>query len=96
MHSAGLSPRSETGLERIDLTEEQMFDEIQVFEGVAERTGKTVPRSTVRRSAGLCRSVSELTRKARRMGDGYFYMISPLWPADTTKLVVHETWTTMS
>lgn len=77
------------------MNEEQQFDEIQVFEGVAERTGTTVGRSAVRRSPGLCRSVSELTRKARRMGDGFFYMASPLWPEDTTKLVVHETWIPM-
>ena len=29
------------------------------------------------------------------MGDGYFYMASPLWPADTKKIVVLEAWTTM-
>lgn len=77
------------------LNQDQQFDEIQVFEGVAERTGTKLDRGSVRRSPALCRSVSELTRKARRMGDGYFYMASLLWPEDTTKLVVHETWTPM-
>ncbi|HEY0787752.1 MAG TPA: hypothetical protein VGE86_03850 [Thermoanaerobaculia bacterium] len=72
-----------------------LFDEIQVFEGVAERTGTTVDRATVRRSPSFCRSVSELTRKARRMGDGYFYLASLLWPEDTTKLDLTQTWVTM-
>lgn len=74
------------------MTQEQLFDEIQVFEGVAERTGTTIARSAIRRSPALCRSVSDLTRKARRMGDGYFYLSSMLWPENTTKLVVHEPW----
>ena len=77
------------------LNQDLQFDEIQVFEGVAERTGTRVDRSTVRRSSALCRSVSELTRKARRMGDGYFYLDASLWPEGTTKLVVHEAWVTM-
>lgn len=74
------------------MLQHQQFDEIQVFEGVAERTGTTVDRSAVRRSPSFCRSVSELTRKARRMGDGYFYLASLLWPENTTKLVLHQTW----
>lgn len=73
-----------------------MYDEVQVFEGVAERTGVTVDRATVRRSKAVCRSVSELTRKARRLGDGYFYVASPVWPENTTKLVLTEVWTPMS
>lgn len=77
------------------MTQDQQFDEIQVFEGVAERTGTTVDRSAVRRSAGLCRSLSELTRKSRRMGDGFFYLAPSLWPENTTKLVLRETWTIM-
>lgn len=74
------------------MPQSQQFDEIQVFEGVAERTGTTMDRSTVRRSQAFCSSVSELTRKARRMGDGYFYLASLLWPENTTKLVLHATW----
>ena len=68
----------------------QQFDEIQVFEGVAERTGTTVDRATVRQSKVLCNSLSELTRKARRMGDGYFYLAALLWPEDTKQLVLRE------
>ncbi len=77
------------------LLNRDLFDEIQVFEGVAERTGTKVDRATVRRSPAFCRSVSELTRKARHMGDGYFYLASLLWPEDTSKLNLHQTWVTM-
>jgi len=74
----------------------QQFDEIKVFEGVAERTGTTVDRSLIRRSQNLCRSLSELTRKARRMGDGYFYLATLVWPENTTQLNLHDTWIPIS
>jgi hypothetical protein len=70
------------------------LDEIQVFEGVAERTGRTVDRTAVRRSPACCSTVSDLTRKVRRMGDGYFYLASLLWPENTTKLNLSTTWVT--
>ncbi|HEY5611730.1 MAG TPA: hypothetical protein VIL97_11005, partial [Thermoanaerobaculia bacterium] len=57
-----------------------MFDEIRVFEGVAEPTGNTVDRKTVRGSAAVCRSMSDLMRKVRRVGDGYFYIPVLVWP----------------
>ena len=74
----------------------QKFDEIRVYGGVAERTGTVVDRDTIRGSAAMCRSVMELTRRARRMGDGTFYLPVSLWPEGTTQLPVSETWTTMS
>ena len=74
----------------------QQFDEIRVFEGVAERTGTTVDRQTVRGSNAVCRSVSELTRRARRMGDGYFYLPVLMWPDGVKEIPLSETWTTMS
>ena len=74
----------------------QQFDEIRVYEGVAERTGTTVDRDTVRRSASMCRSLSELTRRARRLGDGYFYLPISMWPEGVTSIPLSETWTTMS
>jgi hypothetical protein len=70
----------------------QEYAEIQVFEGFAERTGVTVDSGTVRRSPALCRSLSELTRKARSKGDGYFYLPVSLWPENTKKLQIRETW----
>ena len=72
------------------------FDEIHVYEGVAERTGNTVDHATIRRSKVRCRSLSELTRKARNMGDGYFYLASLLWPENTRELVLRSTWTCIS
>lgn len=77
---------------RIPLLIHQQFDEIQVFEGVAERTGTTVHRDIVRRSKALCGSLTELTRKARSMGDGYFYLAALLWPENTTQLVLRANW----
>lgn len=77
---------------RVALNRKQQFDEIQVFEGVAERTGTMVDRNTVRGSEAICSSLGELTRKARRMGDGYFYLTSLLWPENTTQLVLRDTW----
>ena len=67
-----------------------------MFEGVAERTGSTLDRKTVRGSTALCRSLSELTRRARRLGDGYFYLPVMMWPEGVKSLPLSETWTTMS
>ncbi|HVR43243.1 MAG TPA: hypothetical protein VMS56_07315 [Thermoanaerobaculia bacterium] len=78
------------------MARDQTFDEIRVYEGIAERTGATVDRETVRRSQTFCRSVSDLTRKARRMGDGTFYLASSLWPENTTEIVLHQTWIPIS
>ncbi|HEX9160739.1 MAG TPA: hypothetical protein VF980_03455 [Thermoanaerobaculia bacterium] len=74
----------------------EQFDEIRVYEGIAERTGTTVDRATIRGSSNLCRSVSELGRLARRLGDGYFYLPVSMWPEGVTQLRLSETWTTMS
>lgn len=71
----------------------QQFDEVRVYAGVAERTGNTVDRNTVRGSKSVCRTVSELTRKVRREGDGTFYLASMAWPENTTTLVLTATWT---
>lgn len=72
------------------------FEEIQVFEGVAERTGNTVDRETIRGSNAICRSIMELTNRARRLGDGTFYLKASIWPEGKEKLELAQTWTTMS
>ena len=41
------------------------FEEIHVYEGVAEKTGVRFKRNDVRRSDGCCRSLTELLRKDR-------------------------------
>jgi hypothetical protein len=73
----------------------QQFDEIRVFEGFAERTGTTVDRDTLRGNFGVCRSLPTLTRLARRMGDGYFYLPVVMWPKGVTRLPLAATWTPM-
>ena len=74
----------------------QDFDEIRVYEGVAERTGVKVERSMVRRSAGCCRSVTDLLRKARNSGDGTFYLPLDLWPSGQSQLMIQKPWIVVS
>ena len=74
----------------------QEFVEVRVFEGVAERTGNTVGRDSVRRSKSVCQSMSELARKVRRDGDGLFYVPSSAWPQDTAQVNLIEKWTPIS
>ena len=70
----------------------QTFDEIRVYEGIAERTGVQFERNEVRHSDGLCRSLTEFTRKARNSGDGYFFIPAKLWPAGTERFEVLRKW----
>jgi hypothetical protein len=71
----------------------QYFDEIQVYEGIAERTGVTVDRKTLRGSRNVCRSVAELTRKSRSSGDGVFYLAGAVWPENETRIDLTLSWT---
>lgn len=68
------------------------YDELQVFDGVAERTGVTVDRAGVRGHRGVCRSLTELTAKSRRLGDGYYYIATGAWPADLKSLSLSLEW----
>lgn len=72
------------------------FDEIRVFEGVAERTGTDHERSAVRRSPGCCKTFTELIRKARTTGDGLFYLPLNAWPADTERIDLRRPWVVLS
>ena len=74
----------------------QQFDEIRVYEGIAERTGMTVDRQAIRKSPTACRTLAELTRSSRRLGDGLFYLPVSLWPEGVTQLSLAQKWTTMS
>ena len=74
----------------------QLFDEIRAYDGVAERTGVQFDRAAVRRSSGCCRSLTELIRKARNGGDGYYYLPLNLWPADTERVELQKRWVVMS
>jgi len=73
-----------------------LFDEIQVFAGVAERTGATFDKKEVRRSDRCCRSLTELMRKARASGDGTFYLPQNVWPAGTERVELRKEWVVMA
>lgn len=70
----------------------QSFDEIRVYEGIAERTGVRFERNEVRRSGGYCASLSELIRKARAFGDGTFYLPLNRWPPETDRVEIRKPW----
>ncbi len=72
-----------------------MFDEIRVYEGIAERTGNTFDRETVRGSKAVCHTVGELSRKVRREGDGTFYLDADAWPENESRVVLTDKWKTM-
>jgi hypothetical protein len=71
------------------------FDEVQVFGGIAERTGVHIDRASVRGHGSVCRSLAELFAKSRRLGDGYYYLASSAWPADTQSVSMVRAWTTV-
>ncbi len=73
----------------------QQFDEIRVVGGVAERTGNAAGRKDVRGRQGVCRSMSELARKFRANGDGYFYLASSEWPEGKTSVELTTEWKTI-
>jgi hypothetical protein len=72
------------------------FDELQVFDGIARRTGNTVDRAALRGRSGVCRSMSELCARSRRLGDGFYYLASSAWPADAESVNVVRTWSSLS
>lgn len=72
------------------------FDEIHVYDGIAQRTGTRFDRAAVRGRAGVCRSLRALGNHARRLGDGYYYLSSAAWPADTDSVPLTRIWTPVS
>jgi hypothetical protein len=63
---------------------------------VAERTGNIVDRTNIRGRQGICRSLTELGMKCRRLGDGYYYLAADAWPPDTKVLDLSHTWRPLS
>ena len=63
----------------------QFYEELLVYDGIAEMTGNRVDRAGVRGRQGVCRSLSALGAKWRRLGDGYYYLDSAAWPADSVR-----------
>ncbi|MGA7613661.1 MAG: hypothetical protein WBX15_00645 [Thermoanaerobaculia bacterium] len=70
--------------------------EISVFQGVGEKTGTVVERRAVRGKPGLCKSMRDLTVKARILGDGYYYVPVELWPAKEPVVINKNDWTVIS
>jgi hypothetical protein len=88
--------KTEGWMMRAAAATQQLFDEIRVYEGIAERTGNTVDRTSIRGRQGVCRSLTELTQKSRRLGDGYYYLAASVWPEGETSITLQKTWETMS
>ena len=70
----------------------QIYVELQVFDGIAERTGNRIDRASIRGRGDVCRSLTALTAKSRRLGDGFYYLVSAAWPADSEKVDLNRTW----
>ena len=68
------------------------FDEVQVFDGIAERTGASFDRAGVRGHGRVCRSFTELAAKSRRLGDGYYYLAAAAWPENERSVTLTRAW----
>ena len=71
------------------------FVEVQVFDGIAECTGVSIDRAGVRGHGGVCRSLTELSAKSRRLGDGYYYVAAPAWPNGEKTVSLVRTWSAL-
>lgn len=72
------------------------YEEIRIFEGIAERTGNFVERAAARGHATLCSSMNQLGAVSRRLGDGLYYLAPSAWPDDDTETVdLNRSWTTL-
>ena len=78
------------------MSADETYAEIRVYAGVAERTGATASRAVIRTRTSVCRSVRELVRKARRYGDGYFYLLVAEWPEGVTEIELSTAWIPIS
>ena len=78
------------------MTAKRRFDEVRVFDGVAERTGVQFTRDAVRGSVGQVKCLTELIRRGRDAGDGYFYLPIGVWPAGTDRVFLQKQWTVIS
>lgn len=67
--------------------------EINVFQGVGERTGVVVERSAIRGKASLCKSMRDLAIKTRVLGDGFYYLPLELWPKKEPVVIHRNDWT---
>ena len=65
---------------------EPQCDEITIFDSVAERTGNTSPMRGFRGRPNLARSMTDLARRHRTLGDGIFYLAEGQWPTGANAL----------
>lgn len=71
--------------------------EINVYQGVGEKTGLVVEKRDVRGRAGLCKSMRELATKSRVLGDGFYYVPVDQWPESNDPVVINrQDWTVIS
>lgn len=81
---------------KIDDSQPCSFDEIVVYDGVAERTGNRLDRKAVRGRRSICRSLTAFVASARRLGDGFYYLPADAWPADTATVNLLREWKPLS
>jgi len=46
----------------------------------------------VRGRRSICRSLTDLAAKVRRLGDGYYYLSSSAWPEDQASVNLIKVW----
>lgn len=74
-----------------------MCAEVNIFQGIGERTGTIIERKALRGRKGLCKSMRDLASKARVLGDGFYYVPENLWPENQESVVLNQLeWTTMT
>jgi outer membrane receptor protein involved in Fe transport len=54
--------------------------EVRIYGAEAELTGNVVPLRGFMGRLNLARSLTDLARRHRRLGDGTFYLIEGIWP----------------
>ena len=67
-------------------------EEIHVFGGTAERTGVRVELQGLKARPNACRSMRDLVRKYKLLGDGHFYLPVGLWPQEEESVTLGEKW----
>ena len=66
------------------------LDEIQVFAGVAERTGNVIDTGGGKKPSRACTTMRDLARQYRAFGDGLFYLRPGQWPEGQTSIKLDE------
>ncbi len=69
------------------------YEEIRIYDGIAERTGNRVDRPAAGPRATLCSSINQLGASSRRLGDGLYYLAESEWPEETESVDLNRSWT---